>query len=387
MPIINRIAAYADDMAGWRRHLHAHPELALECHQTAAFVVDRLRDFGVDEVHTGIATSGVVAIINGQGAGPTIGLRADMDALPIDEQTGADWSSTVAGKMHACGHDGHTTMLLGAAKYLCETRNFSGRVALIFQPAEETEGGARIMCEDGIMDRFDIKDVYAIHNVPGLDLGHFMTSPGPIMAGEDSFYFNVTGKGGHAAYPQETRDPVMAAVAIAQALQTIVSRNRNPFDRLVISLTQIHTGSADNVIPETAFLGGTLRYFEKDVRDMAIARLHDIAAGVGQTFGVDVDLSFTFGYPPTVNTPENTDFAVSVAQEVSGHDAVIPDSGPEMGSEDFAYMLEERPGSYIFLGMGDGAGLHNAAYDFNDDASVYGASYFARLVERAQPLG
>lgn len=386
MPIINRISAYSDDMAEWRQYLHAHPELGLECHQTAEFVVNRLTEFGVDEIHTNIATSGVVAIINGQGDGATIGLRADMDALPIVEETDAPYASTIQGKMHACGHDGHTTMLLGAAKYLTETRNFKGRVALIFQPAEENEGGARIMVEQGVLERFDISRVYAIHNVPGLELGHFMATPGPVMAGEDSFHFNVIGKGGHAASPHETVDPIMPAVALAQGLQTIVSRNRNPFDSLVISLTQIHTGSADNVIPETAYLNGTIRYFDPEVRAMVGGRLQALADGIADAYGVRVDLSYTLGYPPTINDPEETDFCVSVASDVVGHDAVLPDVGPEMGSEDFAYMLEKRPGAYLFLGIGDGPGLHNAGYNFNDDASVYGASYFAKLVERAQPL-
>lgn len=386
MPIINRISAYSDDMADWRRHLHAHPELGLECHETAKFVVEKLTEFGVDQIHENIATSGVVAVINGQGAGATIGLRADMDALPIIEDTGVEYASKVHGKMHACGHDGHTTMLLGAAKYLTETRNFTGRVALIFQPAEETEGGARIMIEEGILERFDISRVYAIHNVPGLELGHFITTPGPVMAGEDSFHFNITGKGGHAASPHETVDPIMPAVALAQGLQTIVSRNRNPFDSLVISLTQIHTGSADNVIPETAYLNGTVRYFDADVRAMVGTRLQALADGIANAYDVRVDLSFKLGYPPTINDLDETDFCVSVARDVAGHDAVLPDVGPEMGSEDFAYMLEKRPGSYLFLGIGDGPGLHNAAYNYNDDASVFGASYFARLVERAQPL-
>jgi amidohydrolase len=386
MPIINRIAAYADDMAGWRRHLHMHPELGFECHETAKFVVDRLTEIGVDEIHTGIAKTGIVAIINGTGAGGTIGLRADMDALPIHETSGADWTSTVDGKMHACGHDGHTTMLLGAAKYLAETRNFSGRVALIFQPAEENGGGARVMVEEGMMDRFDISRVYGIHNVPNLELGHFMTRPGPLMAGEDSFHFNITGTGGHAACPQDTADPVMAAVSVAQAIQTIVSRNLNPMDKLVVSLTQIHTGSADNVIPETAYLNGTIRYFDPEVRIMVGERMQAIADGVAATFGVTVDLSYTYGYPPTINDPDHTAFCVDVARSVAGTDAVEADAAAEMGSEDFSYMLEERPGAYIYLGIGEAAGLHNAAYDFNDDASVFGASYFVRLVEHAQPM-
>jgi len=254
MPVINRIAGYADEMKAWRRHLHAHPELEFDCHQTAAFVVDKLRAFGVDEIHEGIATSGVVAIINGQGAGPTIGLRADMDALPMTEITGLDYASQTPGAMHACGHDGHTTMLLGAARYLAETRNFSGRVALIFQPAEEGGGGGEVMVQEGILDRFDIGEVYALHNAPGTPVGQFYTTPGPIMASVDTFTINITGKGGHGAFPHETIDPVVAAVGMVQAIQTIVSRNHNTHQQLVVSVTQIHTGTTDNVIPGTAYI-------------------------------------------------------------------------------------------------------------------------------------
>ena len=279
MPVVNRIADFADEMKGWRRHLHAHPELEFDCHQTAAFVAARLKEFGVDEIHTGIATSGVIAIINGQGDGPTIGLRADMDALPMDEITGADYASTVAGKMHACGHDGHTTMLLGAAKYLTETRKFAGRVALIFQPAEEDGGGAGVMVEEGVMDTFGVKDVYAIHNVPGLPLGEFHTTPGPIMAAVDSFTIRLQGKGGHGAYPQDTVDPVVAAVAMVNAIQTIVSRNHDTRNECVVSVTQIHAGSADNVIPDSGFINGTIRTFDKDVQNMIHSRIAAIATG------------------------------------------------------------------------------------------------------------
>lgn len=386
MPIINRIAQYQTDMTGWRRHLHENPELGLNCHETAAFVVGRLREFGVDEVHTGIATSGLVAIINGTGDGPTIGLRADMDALPMTEESGVEWSSQREGLMHACGHDGHTTMLLGAAKYLCETRRFSGRVALIFQPAEENDGGGRIMVEEGMMERFDIKEVYGIHNVPNHPLGHFYTTPGPLMAGADTFHIHITGQGGHGAYPHETRDPVMAAVQIAQAFQTIITRNLNPVENLVISVTQIHTGTVDNVIPETAYMNGTVRHFSPEVQAMVKARMGEICQGIGAAMGVEVECEYREGYPPTINHAEQAAFATEVARDVAGDAAVNGDTGLEMGAEDFSYMLNVRPGAYLFMGIGEGAGLHNTHYDFNDEALPHGASFFARLAETALPV-
>lgn len=385
MPVINRIADYATDMKTWRRHLHAHPELQFDCHETAAFVVDQLKSFGVDEVHEGIATSGVVAIINGQADGPTIGLRADMDALPMAETTGLPHASTVPGKMHACGHDGHTTMLLGAARYLAETRNFAGRVALIFQPAEEGGGGAEVMVAEGIMDRFDIKEVYALHNAPGSPVGTFYTTPGPIMAAVDTFYIHITGQGGHGAYPQDTADPIVAAVGMVNAIQTIVSRNHAAKDELVVSVTQIHSGSADNIIPEKAYINGTVRTFDPAVQDMVQTRLADIVAGHAAAYGVTAELTYDIGYPATINDPDRTAFAAEVAREVS--DSVDVDRPPEMGAEDFAYMLQARPGAYLFVGNGDTAGLHHPAYDFDDETAPSGASFFARLVERALPVG
>lgn len=385
MPIINRIGDFAEDMKTWRRHLHAHPELGLECHKTAAYVVDHLRDFGVDEIHEGIGVSGVVAIINGQGDGPTIGLRADMDALPIKEATGLDYASEVPELMHACGHDGHTTMLLGAARYLAETRNFKGRAALIFQPAEENFGGAKHMCDDGMMDRFNIAEVYALHNMPGEELGNFYTTPGPIMAAVDTVVVKVKGRGGHGAYPHETIDPITAVVSMVQALQTIISRNLSPMDSLVISVTQIGGGTADNIIPEEAWFGATIRSFTPEIRDMAQRRIHEIVEGQAASFGVSVDIDYELGYPPTINDADATARAVVAAKNISGETRVRDDHGREMGAEDFAYMLNERPGAYLFLGQGDGAGLHHPAYDFNDDAAPYGASFFARLVEQLNP--
>ncbi|WP_170368578.1 M20 aminoacylase family protein [Ruegeria arenilitoris] len=386
MPVVNRIADYAADMAEWRQHLHTIPELELDCHQTAAFVAERLREFGVDELHEGIAQTGIVAIINGQGDGPTIGLRADMDALPIVEETGVEYASKNPGKMHACGHDGHTTMLLGAARYLAETRNFRGRVALLFQPAEEEGGGADIMVKEGVMDRFDIAQVYALHNAPGFAEGAFYTTPGPIMAAVDTFDIHIQGIGGHGAMPHETRDPVMAACGIAQAIQTIVSRNHYALDDLVISVTQIHTGTVNNVIPDTAYLNGTVRTFDPAVQQMVMTRLEEIVQGQAASYGVTATLDYVVGYPATVNDADKTGFAAEVAREVAGADRVIANSGREMGAEDFSYMLQERPGAYLFLGQGDGPGLHHPKYNFNDEIAPVGASFFARIVEKAQPL-
>ncbi|GKY87950.1 M20 aminoacylase family protein [Sinisalibacter aestuarii] len=385
MPIVNRIGEFADEMKTWRRWLHAHPELKLDCHETAGFVVDKLRGFGVDEIHEGLATSGVVAIIEGQGEGPTIGLRADMDALPMDEMTGLEHASTVPGRMHACGHDGHTTMLLGAARYLAETRRFKGRVALIFQPAEEDIGGGRIMVEEGMMERFGIDEVYALHNEPGQPLGSFSTTPGPIMAAVDTFRIHIQGKGGHGAYPHETVDPIPPALAIAQACQTIVSRNAHPRDDLVVSVTMVQSGSADNVIPDKAFVGGTVRTFDPDLRDMVERRMGEIVAGTAAAFGVEAVLDYERGYPPTVNHAANVDKAAAVAREVAGDHAVEVDRAREMGAEDFSYMLEARPGAFLFLGQGEGPSVHHPKYDFNDEIAPVGASFFARLVETLNP--
>ncbi|XDA99593.1 M20 aminoacylase family protein [Sulfitobacter sp. LCG007] len=386
MPVVNRIADFSGDMTAWRRHLHTIPELGLDCHQTAAFVAERLREFGVDEIHEGIAKTGVVAIIEGRGEGPTIGLRADMDALPITEETGAEHASTHPGRMHACGHDGHTTMLLGAARYLAETRNFAGRVALLFQPAEETGGGGEVMVKEGVMDRFGISQVYAIHNAPGKDAGHFFTRPGPIMAAADQFTVRIAGRGGHGARPHECADPVVAAIAIAQAFQTIVSRNNKPGDELVVSVTQIHTGTTDNVIPESAYINGTVRTFDKAVQAMVVRRMEQIVAGQAASFDVEGSLEFEFGYPPTVNDSEKADFAGKVAAEIAGETCVDGATEPVMGAEDFSYMLEARPGAYLMLGQGEGPGVHTPQYDFNDEVAPIGASFFARLVERAQPV-
>ena len=386
MPVLNRIASYAEEMKGWRRYLHQHPELAFDCHDTADWIVKRLEEIGVDEIHTGIAKTGIVAIIEGTGEGPTIGLRADMDALPIEEQTGAEHASKVPGKMHACGHDGHVTMLLGAAKYLAETRNFAGKVALLFQPAEEDGGGGQVMVQEGVMDRFDVKQVYGIHNAPNVPFGHFQTTPGPLMASVDTAFVYVTGKGGHGATPHECVDPVVAVVGMVQAIQTIIPRNVYALDEAVLSVTQIHTGTASNIIPEEAMFCATIRCFKPDVRALLKKRFFEIVEGHATAYGVTARIDYDWGYPATINHEEEAEFAAEVAREVSGAEAVNARSNREMGSEDFSYMLEARPGAYLFLGTGPGAGLHHAAYDFNDEAAPVGASFFARLVERALPL-
>ncbi|NHB77250.1 M20 aminoacylase family protein [Rhodobacter calidifons] len=386
MPVLNRIASYAEEMKGWRRHLHMHPELGFECHRTAAWITERLREIGVDEIHEGIAKTGIVALIRGRTEGPVIGLRADMDALPIEELTGAPHASTVKGRMHACGHDGHVTMLLGAAKYLAETRNFAGTVALIFQPAEEDGGGGQVMVQEGIMDRFGIGQVYGIHNAPNIPFGHFQTTPGPLMASVDTAVVKVTGRGGHGATPHECVDPVVAIVGMVQAVQTIIPRNVHALDEAVISVTMIHAGTASNIIPEEGFFAATIRCFKPDVRELLKKRFHEIVEGHAAAYGVKAEINYDGGYPATINHEDEAEFAAEVAREVSGADAVDARANREMGSEDFSYMLEARPGAYLFLGTGPGAGLHHPAYDFNDEAAPIGASFFARLVERAQPV-
>jgi amidohydrolase len=390
MPVLNRIASYAEEMKGWRRYLHMHPELAFDCHETAAWINERLREIGVDEIHGGIAKTGIVALIKGRGAdaegGPVIGLRADMDALPIEELTGAAYASTIPGKMHACGHDGHVTMLLGAAKYLAETRNFAGTVALIFQPAEEDGGGGQVMVQEGIMDRFGIGQVYGIHNAPNIAFGNFLTTPGPLMASVDTAVVKVTGKGGHGATPHDCVDPVVAIVGMVQAVQTIIPRNVYALDEAVVSVTMIHTGTASNIIPETGTFTATIRCFSPDVRALLKRRIHEIVEGHAMAYGVTAEVAYDWGYPATINHEDEAEFAAEVARDVVGPDAVDARTNREMGSEDFSYMLEARPGAYLFLGTGPGAGLHHPAFDFNDEAAPIGASFFARLVERAQPL-
>jgi hippurate hydrolase len=386
MPVLNRIAEFQPEIVAWRKDFHAHPEVLFDVHRTAGIVADKLRAFGCDEVVTGIGQTGVVAVINGRGkGGRTIGLRADMDALPMTEKTGLPHASTVAGKMHACGHDGHTAMLLGAAKYLAETRNFDGRVALIFQPAEEGGGGGKVMLDDGLMDRFDIAEVYGMHNWPGMAVGTFGIRAGGIMAATDRFYIDITGRGGHAARPHVTVDPIIVAAQMVTALQTIVSRNLDPLESAVLSVTMVEAGEADNVISRTAKITGTVRTLDGDVQDFIEARLNEFVPQFAQSFGAEASMRYARGYPVTVNAPAQTDFAASVAREIVGTERVDADAAPSMGGEDFSFMLNERPGAYIFLGNGDSTELHTDTYDFNDEAIPVGVSYWVRLVEKALP--
>ncbi len=384
MPIINRLAEFQQDIVAWRHDLHRHPELLYEVHRTAATVAGLLRDFGVDAVETGIGRTGVVGVIKGaKGEGRVIGLRADMDALPILETTGKDYASTEPGKMHACGHDGHTAMLLGAARYLAETRNFAGTAVVIFQPAEEGGGGGRAMVEDGLMERFGIDEVYGLHNMPGLDIGRFAIRPGPIMAATDEFSIEITGHGGHAAKPHVTVDPIVIGAQLVTALQAIVSRGVDPIESVVVSVTRFNAGHAHNIIPGSARLGGTVRTLKAELRDFAEERIMRIASGIALATGATIAVDYDRNYPVTVNHAAQTDFAAMIAGEVAGAANVDTDVAPMMGGEDFSYMLEKRPGAFIFLGNGDTAGLHNSDYDFNDEAIPVGSSYLARLVERA----
>ena len=386
MPIINRIADYFDEMQAWRHQMHANPELGFDCFETAKFVKSKLEDFGVDEIHTGIAKTGIVAIITGKSPGKTIGLRADMDALPLEEKTSKEYKSQKTGVMHACGHDGHTTMLLGAAKYLCETRNFSGNVALIFQPAEEGGGGAKIMCNEGIMDKFRIDEVYGIHNDPGSPLGFFKTCVGPNMAAADDFSIKIVGHGGHAAEPEETTDPLVTGVQIVQAIQTILSRNLSALENVVISITQFHAGTTHNIIPNEAYINGTVRTLSKHAQSRVVKRLKELCAGHSHGFGGKIKLDYNYGYPPTVNHQKETKFAADVAEEIVGVQNVDINAKPIMASEDFSYMIEERPGCYFHVGQGTGVPVHNPEYDFNDDLSPIGASFFVRLIEKSNAI-
>jgi amidohydrolase len=388
MPILNRIAEFHDEITGWRRDLHAHPEILFDVHRTAGVVAEKLKEFGVDEVVTGVGRTGVVAVINGRTntSGRSIGLRADMDALTILEKTGAPYASTVEGKMHACGHDGHTSMLLGAAKYLAETRNFDGRVVLIFQPAEEGGGGGKVMLDDGLLERFPVDEFYGMHNWPGLPLGQFAIRSGGIMAATDRFYITINGQGGHAARPQQTIDPIIVATQMVTALQSIVARNLSPLDNAVLSVTMVEAGEADNVISSTAKVTGTVRTLDSKVQDFIEQRLNELVPQFAQSFGATASIRYARGYPVTVNTEAQTAFAADVARDVVGSDRVDDKCEPSMGGEDFSFMLLERPGAYIFLGNGDSSELHTDTYDFNDEAIPVGVSYWARLVERAMPV-
>jgi len=385
MPVVNRIADLQSEIAAWRHDLHAHPELLYDVHRTAASVAERLKAFGCDEVASGIGRSGVVGVIKGNrpGGSKVIGLRADMDALPIEEANDLPYKSTAPGKMHACGHDGHTAMLLGAAKYLAETRNFAGTAVVIFQPAEEGGGGGLAMVKDGLMDRFAIEEVYGMHNYPGLPTGQFAIRSGPIMASTDSIAVDIEGVGGHAARPHIAIDPVVVGAQIVTALQSIVSRNVDPLEAAVVSICMFHAGSAENVIPQTARLRGTARALKPQVREFLRKRIIEIAEGTALLHGANARVNLRYGYPVLSNHAPQTAFAASVAGEIAGQERVDTDAPPVMGAEDFSYMLQARPGAFIFVGNGDTPGLHHPRYNFNDEAIPYGTSYWVRLVETA----
>ena len=385
MPIINRVADLQPDIQAWRRDIHQHPELLYDVHRTAAFVAERLREFGCDEVATGLGRTGVVGVIKGRrpagkGDVKVIGLRADMDALPIVEATDLPYASKNPGLMHACGHDGHTAMLLGAARYLAETRNFAGDAVVIFQPAEEGGAGAAAMIKDGLMDRFGIEQVYGMHNGPGIPVGSFAIRSGPIMASTDDIDIKIEGLGGHAARPHKCIDSVLVGAQLITALQSIVSRTVDPLESAVISMCEFHAGNARNVIPQTAELKGTVRTLKLEVRELIEKRVREVVAGVAQMTGAKIDLHYKRKYPVTVNHPSQTDVATNVAKEIAG-DGNVLEMSPMMGAEDFSYMLEARPGAFIFCGNGDSAGLHHPAYNFDDEAIVFGTSYWIKLVE------
>ena len=384
MPILNRASELQPEVSAWRRQLHRIPELGFELFQTAAFVESKLREFGCDEVVTGIAKTGVVGIIRGRRPGTaTIGLRADMDALPILEASGQPHASTIPGKMHACGHDGHTAMLLGAAKYLAETRNFTGSIAVIFQPAEEGGGGGNVMVQEGLMERFGIEKVFGMHNRPGLPVGQFSIAAGPLMAATAEFTITVQGKGGHAAMPYQTIDPIVITSQIVLAMQTIVSRNADPLESLVVSVTKFHAGDAYNIIPDAATIAGTVRTLKSEVADLAKHRIRTIVESIAQSGGARAEMTYDSNYPVTFNHEAETDFASEVATAIAGDQNVDTNMVPVMGGEDFSYMLEARPGAFMFIGNGDTAGLHHPEYDFNDEVIPHGISYWVKLAEMA----
>jgi amidohydrolase len=386
MPIVNRVADLQGEITAWRRDIHAHPELLYDVHRTAAEVAEKLKAFGCDEVASGIGRTGVVGVIRGSRPGGTrkvIGLRADMDALPIHEANDVAYKSTVPGKMHACGHDGHTAMLLGAAKYLAETRNFAGTAVVIFQPAEEGGAGGLAMVRDGLMERFAIEEVYGMHNFPGLPAGEFSIRAGPIMAATDNITIEIEGVGGHAARPNIAIDPILVGAQLVNQLQSIVSRNVDPVEAAVVSICTFQAGSADNVIPQTALLRGTARSLKAEVRELLRKRIGEVVEGTARLHGAKANFTLRRGYPVLSNHERETVFAAAVAAQVAGSDNVDTDMPPVMGAEDFSYMLEARPGAFIFVGNGDTAGLHHPSYDFNDEVIPFGTSYWVRLVETA----
>ena len=386
MPIVNRVADLHAEIAAWRHDLHAHPELLYEVHRTAASVAEKLTAFGCDEVVSGLGRTGVVGVIKGNrpgGAGKVIGLRADMDALPLQEANELPYKSTVPGKMHACGHDGHTAMLLGAAKYLAETRNFAGTAVVIFQPAEEGGAGGLAMVKDGLMDRFGIEEVYGMHNFPGLPVGEFSIRSGAIMASTDNLTIDIEGVGGHAARPHLAVDTILVGAQIVNQVQSIVARNIDPLDAAVVSICTFQAGSADNIIPQTARLRGTVRSLRPEVRDLLGKRVPEVVEATARAYGATAKVTLRRGYPVLRNHERETAFAASIAGQIAGPEHVDTAMAPVMGGEDFSYMLEARPGAFIFVGNGNTAGLHHPAYDFNDEVIPVGTSYWVRLVETA----
>ncbi|HEX7856210.1 MAG TPA: M20 aminoacylase family protein [Sphingobium sp.] len=383
-----KFARSAERAVTWRRQLHQIPELQFDLPATSAFVAERLGEFGCDEIFTGIAHSGIVALIRGKlGVGPAIALRADMDALPTREETGFAYASRFPNQMHACGHDGHSAILLGAAEHLAATRYFCGTAVLIFQPAEEGGGGGKAMLDENIMERFEVSRVFALHNMPGIPVGHFAIRPGPIMASGARLSIVVRGKGGHAALPHETIDPIVVSAQLILSLQTIASRSVNPLDPIALSITKLASGLTTNVIPETVEIGGTVRTLSVSCAELAEARIREICSGMALAHGCAIDVEYRPIYPVTVNDPAEARFAGDVAASIVGEDHVDRSTPPLMGAEDFSFMLQARPGAFIFLGNGDSAGLHHPRYDFNDEAIPYGIAYFAALVETAlQPV-
>lgn len=382
---MSTILALKHDMIAWRHHIHAHPETAFEEKNTTQFIIEKLQSFGITELFTDFAPTGVVGLIHGKKPGRYIALRADIDALDIVEENNIEYCSTIRGKMHACGHDGHTATLLGVAKYLSEHRDFTGTVVVIFQPAEENEGGARVMVENGLFDKLPIEAVYGIHNQPNMNLNHFYINHGPMMASYDVFEIKVTGQGAHAAAPHLGKDTILTATQIVNALQSIVSRNLDPISSLVISVTQIHSGDTWNVLPQQAVIRGTVRSFSAQVQDLAENRIKQIASGIAATFDAKAEVDYQRRYPATINYPTQADIAIEAAKKVVGQDNIVVDPQPSMGSEDFAFMLQKIPGVYVWLGAGKGANLHNPAYNFNDEVLTTGAQYFVEIVN--QELG
>ena len=382
MSTINELKS---EMITWRHHIHAHPETAFEELNTTKFIIEKLKSFGINELYTEFAPTGVVGIIKGNKDGRWIALRADIDALDIIEENKISYCSTIPGKMHACGHDGHTATLLGTAKYLSENRDFAGTVVVIFQPAEENEGGARVMVENGLFERFPIEAVYGIHNQPNMQLNHFYITHGPMMASYDVFEIKITGVGAHAAAPHLSKDTILTATQIVNGLQSIVSRNADPLSSLVVSVTQIHSGDTWNVIPQQAVIRGTVRTFDAQVQDMAESRIKQIATGIASTFEAKAEVDYQRRYPATINYAKQADIAIKAAKNVVGEASVIIDPNPSMGAEDFAFMLKKIPGAYVWLGAGQGANLHNPAYNFNDEVLTTGVEYFIEIVN--QELG